>query len=186
MGVECSTKEGNTKLSPLNCISKEAALRWSRNYSFFCRNRRFITCSQGPIIELVFFHINPAHSFPPKICKFQLSTMFPSICWSPKWSLLFRSSDQNCVQISQSSHSCSMSYPAHILVFHHPNYNGRVVQIMDLPRQWLVLFQILFCGWMLRIQCWLLDSLCAVTDISCQKCGIVCSYTALWVHILQR
>jgi len=29
-----------------------------------------------------------------------------------------------------------MSYPAHILVFHHPNNNWRVVQIMELLRQY--------------------------------------------------
>lgn len=134
IGVECSTKEGNTQLTPQNKTSKEATLRWSRNYSFFCRNQRFITMFTGTITELVLFQINPAYSFPPKICKFQLSTILSPICWSPKWSLLFKSSDQNFAQIYQRSHSCHMSYPAHILVFHHPNNNGRVVQIMELLR----------------------------------------------------
>ena len=97
IGVECCIKEGNTQLTPQNKISKEATLRWSRNYSFFVETKRSLPCSQGPITELVLFQINPAHSFPPKICKSQLSTILSPTCWSPKWSLLFRSSDQNFV-----------------------------------------------------------------------------------------
>jgi hypothetical protein len=65
-----------------------------------------------------------------RFLKIHLNIIFPSMSWSPKWSLSLRFPCQNPVYASPLPHSHYIPCPPHSSQFYHPNNIGWVVQII--------------------------------------------------------